>query len=78
MDKLERMFGHMGAMSQDELRALVRKNRADRRVKKAPSGSAKRAKVTADRAKTKARRVIAKTDADKELLAKLLRERLGG
>lgn len=72
MDKLERMFGHLGNMSNDELRSRVRKIRADRRVTKPWAGAAKRAKKATEAAKTKAKKKIASIDL--ELAAKILKE----
>lgn len=75
MDKLERMFGHLGNLSSDELRARVRKVRADRRITKPWAGAAKRAKRSIETAKgtakTKAKRLIGK---DLELLQKIMKD----
>lgn len=72
-DKLERMFGHLGNLTPDELRAHVRKNRADRRMIKAKPAAVKKAKKDTDSAKEKARKLIAKV-GDLDLLERLLKE----
>lgn len=72
MDKLERMFGHLGNMSNDELRNRVRKIRADRRLNKPWAGAAKKAKRAAATAKTRVTKQIKKLDL--ELAAKILKE----
>lgn len=73
MDKLERMFGHFGNLSPDELRAKVRQTRADRRMAKAKPAAVKKAKRDTDSAKTKAQKLIQKA-GNLELLERLLKE----
>ncbi len=67
------MFGHLGNMSADELRDHVRKTRSDRRVPKVKAAVKKKAKLTGDANRVKARKMIDKL-GNADLLAKLLKD----
>lgn len=73
MDKLEAMFGHFGHLSPDELRAKVRKVRADRRVGKVKAAAKKKAKTSSDGAKSKVKSMLDKLGNPK-LMEMLLKE----
>lgn len=70
-DKLERAFGNLASMTEDELRAHVRKVRADRRIGKVKASTKKAIRASAEKARDKARELLRNTD-DRELLKKLL------
>jgi hypothetical protein len=73
VDKLEAMFGHLGNLSPDELRARVRAVRADRRIGKTKNSTKKKAKVSSDTAKTRLKSLVAKIGND-DLLEQMLKE----
>lgn len=72
MDKLERVFGHLGNFTEDELRARVRQTRADRRMAKARPGAVKKAKRSADITRVKSKKLVEK--ADLTALQKIMRD----
>lgn len=77
MDKLERMFGHFGNLTPDELRAHVRQVRADRRQTKIKPGVVRKAKKETLNANEKAKKFLDKVE-DREMLAKVLAKLLKG
>lgn len=73
MDKLERAFGHLGALSEEELRGKVRQIRKDRRITKQSKTVKKAAKARSDTAKTRVKKT-ADGLSDREMVLRMLKE----
>lgn len=73
MDKLEAAFGHLGNLSEEELRARVRQVRKDRRIAKVSKTVKKAAKAKSDTARTKVKKTADALN-DKDLVLRMLKE----
>lgn len=74
-DRLEKLWGSLDNMTEDELRAHIVKIRTERRLIKVKNTVKKSAKQTSDTAKGKARKLL--TGLDPEAMARMLKD-LGG
>jgi hypothetical protein len=70
-DRIQRLWGHITDMTEDQLRDHIRKIRSDRRVLKAKPGVKKQIKVSSDKARDRARSLLA--DADTDMIARILK-----
>lgn len=71
-DRVEALWGHLGDMSADEIKAHIRKLRADRRLIKAKNSVKKDSKQKSDGARSRATKLAATMDP--EALARMLRD----
>jgi hypothetical protein len=75
VDKLEAAFGHLGNLSESELRDKIRDIRKDRRTSKVRASVKKKVRATSDTARTKLSKLMAgMSEAEREKLMKLLGE----
>lgn len=71
-DRLEKLWGHLGHMTPDELRQHIVKIRAERRIVKMKTATKKTQKQASDTAKTKAKKLLAGVDAN--MVARMLKD----
>lgn len=71
-DRLEKLWGHLGNMTPDQLRAHIIKVRSERRIVKMKTAAKKTTKQTSDTAKTKARKLMGGIDS--AAMARLLKD----
>ena len=71
-DRLDKLWPHLSHMTPDQLREHVRRIRADRRLTKQKSSTIKKAKVSSDSARVRAKGLVAKLDP--AALARMLRD----
>lgn len=71
-DRLEKLWGHIGNMTPDEMRAHIVRIRNDRRTTKVKTATKKSVKQTSDTAKTKVKKLLSGVDA--ATMARMLKE----
>lgn len=71
-DRLEKLWGHLGNMTPDELRAHIVKIRSERRLIKMKTATKKTVKQSSDTAKTRARKLL--TGVDAAAMARMLKD----
>jgi hypothetical protein len=73
VDKLEAAFGHLGNLSEGELRDKIRSIRKDRRTSKVRATVKKKIRATSDTARTKLTKLMSgMSPAEREKLMKML------
>lgn len=74
-DRIEKLWGHLGNMSPDQIREHIRKTRSDRKIRKAPKATAKKEVKTKEKSKEKAK--ISLKGLSPEALERIMKD-LGG
>lgn len=70
-ERIERLWGHLGNMTPDEIREHIRRTRGERKKRKEKAAVKKATRVKADKAQGKVKDLAS---TDPELLERLLKE----